>query len=105
MWRPGGSLFRPHSAFKPRIGSNLFPGIARAGREASGAASMPLEILHGALVLFSGYARFEGAEIAALAGLRVQFSGIEPVFARLQLSDHGTGLFDTPISSNGGNVA
>jgi hypothetical protein len=64
---------------------------------------MPLEILHGALVLFSGRARFEGAEIAALAGLRVHFSGIEPVFARRQLSDHGTGLIDTAISSNHGN--
>jgi hypothetical protein len=58
---------------------------------------MPLEILYGALVLFSGRARLEGAEISAPAGLRVHFSGIETVFTRLQLSDHGTGLFDTPV--------
>src|SRR5450432_1696553 len=51
---------------------------------------MPLEILHGALVLFRGRARFEGAEIAALAGFRIHLSGIEPIFARLQFSDHGT---------------
>jgi hypothetical protein len=32
---------------------------------------MPLEILHVALVLFRRRARLEGAEIAALAGLRI----------------------------------
>src|SRR5450755_1222852 len=51
---------------------------------------MPLEILHVSLVFFRSRARFEGAEIAALAGLRIHFSGIEPIFARLQFSDHGT---------------
>ena len=51
---------------------------------------MPLEILHVALVLFRSRARFEGAEIAALAGLRIHLSGIEPVLARLQFADHDT---------------
>jgi hypothetical protein len=35
---------------------------------------MPFEILHGALVLLRSRARIEGAEIAALAGLRVQLA-------------------------------
>src|ERR1044072_8516381 len=53
-----------------------------------GAGSMPLEVLHVALVLFRRCTRLEGAEVAALAGFRVDFAGIEPVFARLQFSDH-----------------
>src|ERR1700680_3084468 len=55
-----------------------------------GAILLPLEILHRALVLFRRGARFEGAEVAALAGLRTDLSGIEPVFARLQFADHDT---------------
>src|SRR5258706_4836680 len=47
-------------------------------------ALMPLEILHLAFVLFRSRARFEGAEIPALAGLRVERSGIKPEPARLQ---------------------
>jgi hypothetical protein len=42
---------------------------------------MPFEVLHVALVLFGGGARFEGAEIAAFAGFRIELAGIEPVFA------------------------
>src|SRR6266516_3786129 len=57
---------------------------------ANGLALMPLEILHVAFVLFGRRARFEGAEIAALAGLRIHLSGIEPVLARLQFADHDT---------------
>jgi hypothetical protein len=53
---------------------------------------MPLEVLHIALVLFGCGARFESAEIAAFAGLRIELAGIEPVFAGLQFADHGTGL-------------
>jgi hypothetical protein len=49
---------------------------------------MPLEILHGALVLFGRRPRFEGTEIAPLAGFGIQLSGIEPVFAGLQFADH-----------------
>jgi hypothetical protein len=54
---------------------------------------MPLEILHGAFVLFRSLARFEGAEVAALAGLRIYLPGIEPVFAGLQFADHGGASF------------
>jgi hypothetical protein len=50
---------------------------------------VPLEILHGALVLFGGRARLEGAKIATLAGFRIHLSGIEPIFARLQFAYHG----------------
>ncbi|HZE53186.1 MAG TPA: hypothetical protein VE111_07960 [Bradyrhizobium sp.] len=42
---------------------------------------MPLEILHRALVLLGGGTRLEGAEVAALAGLRISFPGVEPVLA------------------------
>jgi hypothetical protein len=50
---------------------------------------MPFEILHGALVLFGGGTRLERPKIAPLAGFRIHLSGIEPVFTRLQFSDHG----------------
>src|ERR1041385_4651298 len=52
-------------------------------------ASMPLEILHVALVLFGGRAGPEGAEISALAGSRIDLARIEPVLAALQFADHG----------------
>src|ERR1700742_3923487 len=55
---------------------------------------MPLEILHIAFVLLCRSARLEGAEIAALAGLRIDLAGIEPVFAGLQFADHGVASFD-----------
>jgi transporter family-2 protein len=50
---------------------------------------MPFEMLHGALVLFRRGARFEGAQIAALARLRIDLARIEPVLAGLQFPDHG----------------
>ena len=43
--------------------------------------SVPLEILHVAFVLFGRRAGLEGAEIAALAGLRIDLAGIKPVLA------------------------
>jgi hypothetical protein len=49
---------------------------------------MPLEILHFTFVLLRRRARFEGAEIAATAGLRIKLSRIEPVLARFQFADH-----------------
>src|SRR5499427_10801815 len=52
------------------------------------AASMALEILHGALVLLGRRARVERAEIAAAAGLRVDLARIEAIAARLELADH-----------------
>jgi hypothetical protein len=59
---------------------------------------VPLEILHVALVLFRSLPRSEGAEVAALAGLRIYFSGIEPVFAGLQFADHGGASFSLFIA-------
>ena len=50
---------------------------------------MPLEILHRALVLFGGGAAGKRAEIAAPAGLRIDFARKEPVFAGRQFTDHG----------------
>src|SRR5262249_35410712 len=52
------------------------------------AASMTLEVLHGALVLLGRRARAERAEIAAAAGPRVDFARIEAIAARLELADH-----------------
>src|ERR1700759_3449252 len=56
-------------------------------------ALVPLEILHVSLVLFGRGARLEGAEITALAGLRVDLARIEPVLAGSQLADHGGAPF------------
>ena len=75
-------------------------GSDRSARPASSATRlMPLEILHVALVLLGGRARLEGAEIAALAGLRIGLAGIEPVFAGLQFADHGGGPVQMPSLS------
>jgi hypothetical protein len=64
------------------------------------AGSMPLEILHGAFVLFRRRAGFEGSKVTAPARFRVYFAGIEPVFARLQFSDHRIRpLIDEPLLS------
>src|SRR5215469_9227648 len=52
------------------------------------AASMALEILHGALVLLGRRARVERTEVAAAAGLRVDLARIEAIAARLELADH-----------------
>src|SRR5258708_38378352 len=53
-----------------------------------GAASMTLEILHGTLMLFGRRTRRKRAEVAAAAGLRVDFARIEPIAPRLELADH-----------------
>src|SRR5262245_15154398 len=58
-------------------------------RRPDSAASMTLEVLHGAFVLLGRRARLEGAEIAAPADLRVQLARIEAIAARLELADHG----------------
>src|SRR5262245_48137240 len=52
------------------------------------AASMTLEILHGALVLLGRRARLERAEITAATGLRVDLARIEAIAARTELADH-----------------
>jgi len=62
-------------------------GIHVIGGRGTG-CSVPLEVLHGALVLLGGLARLERAEVAALAGLRILLARVEPIFTRLQLADH-----------------
>jgi hypothetical protein len=52
-----------------------------------------LEILHFTLVLFGGFAIVESAEIAALAGIGIDFSRIEAVLARFEFADHGVSPF------------
>src|SRR6185437_10752574 len=54
--------------------------------------SMPLEILDLAFVFFGGLARVKGAEIAALAGLRVLLARIEAIAAGRELADHGAAV-------------
>ena len=49
---------------------------------------MPLEILHGALVLFRGLARIKGAKIPSSIGARIDLAGIEPIFAGFELAYH-----------------
>jgi hypothetical protein len=43
---------------------------------------MVLEILHRAFMLFRGLAAIEGAEVAALSGLGIVLSRVEPKLAR-----------------------
>src|SRR6266849_4701283 len=50
--------------------------------------SAPLEVLHGTLVPFGGRAAGERPQVAALAGLRVFLSRVQPVFPRFQLPNH-----------------
>ena len=49
---------------------------------------MPLEELHGFLMLLRRRARLERAEVAALAGLGIFLARIEPVFAGSEFADH-----------------
>jgi hypothetical protein len=73
-------IWREKTTFERLEGRRWAPKAMRTpGATARDHALMPFEILHFALVLFRGRARFEGTEIAALAGLRIHFAGIEPV--------------------------
>src|SRR5882724_1824021 len=51
-------------------------------------ASVPLEKLHGALMLFGRRACFKGAEITAPPGFRIDLARVEAIAARFQLADH-----------------
>src|SRR6266567_1149565 len=61
---------------------------------------MPLEKLHGVLVLRRRGAAPKGAEIAPPAGLRIFLAGIEPVFAGGELADHDGFLNDRSKNSS-----
>jgi hypothetical protein len=52
------------------------------------AASVTLEILHFALVLFGGGARGESSQVAAVTGLGIHLPRIEAVPARSQFANH-----------------
>jgi hypothetical protein len=49
---------------------------------------MSLEVLHRALVLFGCRARFEGAQISAPFGFRVEFARVQPIFVRSEFAYH-----------------
>src|SRR5437773_6975737 len=66
---------------------SVVAGVLRA--EYGRSASMSFEILDRALVLERVLARWKGAQIAALAGLRVLLARVEAVLAGGKLADHG----------------
>ena len=49
---------------------------------------MAFEELDFALMLLGGFAGFEGAKVAALAGFGVGFAGVEAIFAGFEFADH-----------------
>jgi hypothetical protein len=49
---------------------------------------MSLEVLHFTLMLLRGGACLERAQISSSLGFRVEFSGIQPIFARAEFSYH-----------------
>jgi hypothetical protein len=50
---------------------------------------MPLEVLDGAFVLLGRCPRFESTEIPELPGFLVFLAGVQTIFTRLELSNHG----------------
>src|SRR3954467_6072559 len=65
-----------------------------------GGCSVPLEILHGALVLFRRREALERAKIPALAGRRIFLSGIKPVTTGFEFADHS----DVPLRPHGPGI-
>src|SRR4249919_2543780 len=51
-------------------------------------ASVPLEVLHFAFVLFGLPAGLERAEVAALVGFRVELARVQAIFAAGEFADH-----------------
>src|SRR5262249_43123600 len=102
QWRKSLRLHAWSPPFCAELGFNVrrsdeFPLMrgprARAPSEKGGyggrfAASMTLEILHGALVLLGRRPRLERAEITAAAGFLGDFARIEAIAARPELADH-----------------
>src|SRR5436190_22215552 len=86
----GASPTRPRTPSVPKY-SRFIPvrSPLRQARLCARRSSAPLEELDLALVLLGRCARLERAEVAALAGLRVDLARIEAVPARRELADHG----------------
>ena len=57
-------------------------------------SSVSLEILHGALVLFSGFARIECAKVPPVTRPRVDLARIQPILSRFKLAYHVANLAD-----------
>ena len=53
---------------------------------------MPLEVLHLALMLLRPGARTEGAQVAALASLRINFARVQTELAAAEPADHGSAV-------------
>lgn len=79
----------PNAEQSREINESSEQGARSAPRDPKKANSMPLEILHGALVLLGRGARGKGAEIAPFACLRILLARIQPVLSGRELSDHG----------------
>jgi hypothetical protein len=60
----------------------------RSKETCANASSVPLEVLHGALVLLCRGAGLEGAEVAAATSLRIRLARVEAIFAGLEFADH-----------------
>ena len=72
-----------------RLPSSAAPGEALAAADGAGPfPSVPLEELHGPLMLLGGGERLEGAQVLALARALVLLPGVEAVSTRLELADH-----------------
>ena len=50
---------------------------------------MPFVVLDGSLVFLCRCPARKRAQIAAMAGLRILLAGIQSIFARWELADHG----------------
>src|SRR5262245_36458888 len=58
----------------------------------------PFEKLHLALVPLGGLARAEGAQVPALAGLRIHFARVEAILSGLEFADHGSAPYAATAS-------
>jgi hypothetical protein len=60
----------------------------RGGRLSAQRLAAALEMLHRTLVLFGRRARLERAEIAPLAGFRIELARIETIASGFELANH-----------------
>jgi hypothetical protein len=56
------------------------------------AFSVPLEELHGALVLFCCWSRGKCAQVTPVSGFGIDLSGVQPKFAGFELPNHDQSL-------------